>query len=78
MPIVATAVVSVMPQPWRTSTSYCSANLAISASGIAEPPVAVRRMVEKRSPCCSTWAIRPCQMVGTPALTVTRSDSISS
>ena len=76
--MVATAVVSVMPQPWRTSTSYASLNLAISASGIAEPPVAVRRMVENFSWLASRCAIRPCQMVGTPAETVTRSDSISS
>ena len=76
--MAAIAVVSVMPQPWRTSTSYTSLNLAISALGMAEPPTPVRRMVLKRSPCCSTCWIRPIQIVGTPALTVTRSVSISS
>ena len=53
-------------------------NLAISACGMAEPPTAVRRMVENFRPCCSTWASKPCQMVGTPALTVTASASINS
>ena len=76
--MVATAVVSVMPQPWRTSTLYSSMNLAISACGMAEPPTAVRRMVVNFSPFCSTWPSRACQMVGTPALMVTPSASISS
>ena len=45
---------------------------------MAEPPTPVRRMVVKRKLCCSTCWISPIQMVGTPALTVTRSVSISS
>ena len=53
-------------------------NLAISACGMAEPPTPVRRMVLKRRLFCSRYATRPCQIVGTPALIVTASDSISS
>ena len=67
-----------MPQPWRTSTPYSSANLAISDCGIAEPPTAVRRIVVKRSLFASTCCSSASQIVGTPALIVTRSLSISS
>ena len=53
-------------------------NLAISACGMAEPPTPVRRMVVNFRPFCSTWASKACQMVGTPALMVTPSASMSS
>src|SRR5574343_754298 len=55
-----------------------SLNLAISARGMAEPPTQVRFMDEKRRPLASTCWIGPIQMVGTPALMVTCSASISS
>src|SRR5450830_44718 len=52
--------------------------IGINAFGIAEPPTPVLRMLVNRRSCCSMYDNSAYHMVGTPALTVTSSDSISS
>ncbi|MOA20657.1 hypothetical protein D3C78_1411120 [compost metagenome] len=75
---VPSGLSSVMPQTCSTCTSWRSWKAAIMDEGQAEPPITVRRMVEKVLPVASTWASRPCQTVGTPADRVTFSASNSS
>ena len=60
-----------------TSTPKSSSRVRIIAGGQAEPPMTVRFRVERRRPFCFMWLMTPSQMVGTPALKVTRSDSNS-
>ena len=67
-----------MPQAWMTCTPWSAWKLRIMAGGQAAPPMTVRRIVENFSSCAWTCASSPCHTVGTPADSVTPSDSISS
>ena len=60
-----------MPMP--NSSAYAR----ITASGRAEPPQTSVRSEDRSPPAVRRWASMPCQMVGTPAPTVTLSVSIS-
>ena len=53
-------------------------NLRIIAGGHADPPMTLRVMVLNFRRFDSTYASSPCHTVGTPADSVTRSDSNSS
>ncbi|MDT4814180.1 hypothetical protein FQZ97_471800 [compost metagenome] len=75
---VPNGLVSVMPQPCTTATPWRWTKARSIAGGQAAPPITVRFIVEKRRPCCSTWASSPCQTVGTPEDSVTPSASNSS
>ena len=48
----------------------------MSASGTADPPHMISRRLDRSG--CSSSCSRPCQIVGTPAAIVTRSEAISS
>ena len=72
--------ISVIPQPcvmWRPCRSP---NASIMARGGAAPPTVIVRMDERSQPpgFASSACRMPFQIVGTPALTVTRSLSKAS
>ena len=68
-----------MPQPWTRRQPSSRSNFSIIETGTAAPPAVMHRIDERSCPgFCSTYWSRPIHTVGTPALTVTRSFSISS
>ena len=77
---VPSGFVSVMPQPWITSTPSRSQYQRMSETGGAEPPQVSRSSFERsqRAGSASIAARAPCQMVGTPAEMVTCSAAIRS
>ena len=74
-PLDATGDVSVMPHACVIGRPTCSRYASDSARGTAEPPHGMARRLDTSRP--SSSGSTPIQMVGTPAATVTRSDSIS-
>ena len=68
---------SVIPQACVMMIPNSSAYARITASGSAEPPQTSVRSDDRSPPAVRRWASTPCQMVGTPAPTVTFSVSIS-
>ena len=76
----ATGEVSVIPQPWTTLMPCRCLKPAIIARGAAEPPTSIPFMCERshRSGSASIIARIPSQIVGTPAVQVTRSDTNAS
>ena len=77
---LATGEVSVMPQPWITVSPWRCLKPAIIARGAAEPPTSIPFSAERsqRSGSASSIARIPSQIVGTPAVAVTRSCAKSS
>ena len=67
---------SVIPQACVMVMPNSSAYARITASGSAEPPQTRVRSEEMSPPDARRWASTPCQIVGTPAPTVTFSVSI--
>ena len=75
-PTDATGLVSVMPHAWHDRQARPARGSASdSARGTAEPPHGMARRLDVSRPFSS--GSTPIQMVGTPAATVTRSDSMS-
>src|SRR5439155_9638949 len=74
----ATGPVSVIPQPWSISTPTTRLNRSISEAGTDDPHAVIRRIEERSRGFCSSQFSRPIHTVGTPAVTVTCSPSISS
>ena len=74
--VAARGLVSVMPQPWTSGIPKRSAKPRIIDSGTAEPPaLSSRRLLRSGGGSSSSM---PFQIVGTPAVQVTRSLWISS
>ena len=74
--VAARGLVSVMPQPCTIGTPKRSSKARISDSGTAEPPHLTSVRLERSGGGSSSSM--PCQIVGTPAERVTRSEAIRS
>ncbi len=74
---VPIGLVSVMPQPWRSSTPCLSRNASIMARGTAAPPTSERCSLSSRLPAFSVYCRSASQTVGTPSAIVTSSPSMS-
>ena len=75
--IEPSGVISVMPQACQTGTPYCCSYRSIIARGAADPPTMIRSRLLRSCLPCSSAPSTASQTVGTPAVSVTRSDSIS-
>ena len=73
MPTVAIGEVSVMPHAWVIGRPIALRQPSDSDFGTAEPPQMIARSADRSRP--STIGSMPIQIVGTPAVTVTRSAS---
>ena len=76
--VTPSGLVSVIPQPCRTSTSWASRNSSIIERGTAAPPTIVRCSESSFLPACRQYCSSAIQIVGTPSDIVTPSDSNSS
>ncbi len=78
VPIVPRGLVSVMPQAWKTSIPKSRSKATTIERGQAEPPTATLRKRLGLRPISAILASSIIHTVGTPALIVTPSLSISS